>query len=561
VRLPRAPSIWALLLILLVVASFALMQYRWISRVAEVEEQTSRQRLESSLQAFADDFDTEITRVHFAFAGVVVQSAVDVLGKARERLQVFKAQSAYPALVRSVDLEEGVPDPNNIDRGPPPSLTAAVAFALVEPLTGAPFSRSLPPLEAGGGIGFNNLPPAPARPVPLRIRVALDEKYIVRSLLPQLLERHFGPTAHQHYDVLIQSAPMRNAVLRWGSERSGSWERTLGIFTIRPDCLLGQTNQTHFTAADLTTQNTVALLHQPGRCVDRPNPAAGIWIVNIRAHPSLSEVVESARRQNLVISFGVLLGLATALAVLAVTAHRARELAALHEQFAASVSHELITPLSVISSASQNLADGVVENSEQMRRYGKMILVHSEQLSEMIENVLWFARKDSRDDLEVKEVDVEELIDTAAGTCSRILEDSGVTLERSIEQGLPAICGNRTLLLHCLQNLLTNVAKHGQSGKWARIRAAREGSEVAFTIEDRGDGIPSDDVAHVFDPFYRGAGAKQTRVAGLGLGLNLVRKIVEAHSGRIQLRSSRTSGTTVRFTVPIVSVAAQEPDS
>jgi two-component system sensor histidine kinase VicK len=294
-----------------------------------------------------------------------------------------------------------------------------------------------------------------------------------------------------------------------------------------------------------------SILHQPGNCGDTQNSVSGFWIVNIRARPSLDETVNSAKRQNLAVSFGVMFALAIAIGVLFVSARRARELAALHEQFAAGVSHELRTPLSVISSASENLADGVVETAEQLRRYGKMIHAHSEQLSEMIENALWFARRNARDALEVREIDAQELVSAASEACSRTLQESGVVLERDIEPGLPALRGNRTLLLHGLQNLLSNVARYGCSGKWARIRAKREGSSVAFTIEDRGDGIPPDEVARVFEPFFRGKRAKQTNLAGLGLGLSLVRKIVEAHAGKIQLRSKRNLGTTITFTIPI----------
>jgi two-component system sensor histidine kinase SenX3 len=117
---------------------------------------------------------------------------------------------------------------------------------------------------------------------------------------------------------------------------------------------------------------------------------------------------------------------------------------------------------------------------------------------------------------------------------------------------LPPIRGNRTLLLHGLQNLLTNIALYAHAGKWARVSAARRGHFVQFTVEDRGAGIPPEETERVFQPFYRGRGAKQANAAGLGLGLSLVKRIVEAHQGTIDLRSQRNLGTTVAFAVPIV---------
>jgi signal transduction histidine kinase len=129
-------------------------------------------------------------------------------------------------------------------------------------------------------------------------------------------------------------------------------------------------------------------------------------------------------------------------------------------------------------------------------------------------------------------------------------------LERDTESGLPAIRGNRTLLLHGLQNLLANAALYGGAGRWARIQARRNGATVEFTIEDRGAGMPAEDITRVFQPFYRGRGARQANIAGLGLGLALVRKIVEAHDGKVELRSQCGVGTTVVLRVPVF-----DPDS
>jgi signal transduction histidine kinase len=548
----QAPSVWALVLVLPVIAVVALLQYRWIDRVSQVEEQTRRQRLESDLQAFADDFDTEITRVHLVFADLIARSSTDAVGKAHARLQMLRAQSAHPGVVKSVDVEPSPATPYTVDPGPPPSLTAAVAFALAaQPSDKSPFQQQPASHEAATGSRPDALPPQPGlESRQLRIRIVLDEQYIVSVLASDLLERHLGPAADQHYDVLINRRAGGDVLLRWGNGDGRSWDGELGLFAIRPDCLLGPANQTYITTADLTTRNLTSLVRRPGKCVGQQSGATGIWTVSLRMRPGLGEVVNAARRQSLAISFGVLLALAAAITVLVVAAHRARELAALHEQFAAGVSHELRTPLSVISSASENLGDGIVEDAVEIRRYGKMIHAHAEQLAEMIENALWFARRNTEGP-EAGPVDAEELVHAAADTCSRILENAEVVLERDVEPGLPAILGNRTLLLHGLQNLLTNVAKHGQAGKWARIRAARAGEGIVLSVEDRGNGIPADEAARVLDPFYRGARAKKAGVSGLGLGLSFVGKVVTAHSGRIQIQSGRGAGTTVTLTVPV----------
>jgi len=176
----------------------------------------------------------------------------------------------------------------------------------------------------------------------------------------------------------------------------------------------------------------------------------------------------------------------------------------------------------------------------------------------MIENAIWFARGDGKEGLEMEEVIVEELVMQAATTCAGMLQQAGIVLERDTESGLPAIRGNRTLLLHGLQNLLVNVALYGSAGKWARIQARRHGAFVEFTIEDRGAGMSPEDLTRAFQPFYRGRGAKKANIAGLGLGLALVRRIVEAHDGKVELRSQHNVGTTVAFRVPILDLESKE---
>ena len=573
-KLPGRYSAWVLLVTMAVVALLAYQQYRWIDKIANVEAKTSQEKFEASLNAFANDFDTEITRAHLLFAGLDGKTQSDVLQKARERLLMFRKLSSYPAMIASVKIEEALPAPYMIDSGPPLAILVPTIFG--PPITGKT-GRQLPFQVAGAFAaraagGFQVGTAAGMRfmvGVPLQIRVVLDQKYIGSVLLQKLLERHLGPGAEQHYDLLISWAKDTRPVLRWGAQDNKPWDSTVRIFAIRPDCLLGPNNRTYTIRSGQTTLTTTnepiirpqivrsampdltSLLRRRESCGDRSNAIAGLWLVNIRARPSLKEAIDSARRQNLAISFGVMLVLAMAITVLFISGHRARELAARHEQFAAGVSHELRTPLSIISSASANLADGVVENTDQVRQYGKMIHTHSEQLCEMIENALWFAHRDARDQLETQDLDVGELVATATATCGRVLQQAGVALERDIEPGLPYICANRVLLLHALQNLLTNVARHGRSGKWARIRAAHEGSKVVFTVEDRGVGIPAEEAARVFEPFYRGKGAKETRQGGLGLGLSLVKKIVEAHGGMVELRSKGSPGTTIAFTVPI----------
>lgn len=542
---------WGMVAVMAIVTLLGYQQYRWIVRVADAEERTNRERLEASLKAFGDDFDTEITRADLTFFGVTGSASTGVVQKAQKRLGMFRDFAKYPGLIASVDVREGLPNPFDIEAGPPPVLVVPAGFIQTSNRPDGGQYLAVQPF-VGGGTNLHVETGARMQPGGSRrtVRIVLDQTYIVSTLIPALLDRHLGSNAERRYDVLIRSE--KNViVLQTGGNAVREWDVSRAIFSIRPSCLTDQADRGPVTVNSRPTMSIDSVVRRSGKCSDDETGTTGIWTINFRARPSLAESMVSARRQNLFVSFSVLMVLAVTVGILAVSAHRARELAALHKQFAAGVSHELRTPLSVISSASENLADGVVEDRDQVQRYGRMIHNHSEELAAMIENALWFARGDAKEGLEMEEAVPEELVREAAAVCGPMLEQAGVALEREIEPGLPAIRGNRTLLVHGLQNLLANVALYGQAGRWARIRARRCGATVEFAIEDRGAGMSPEEITRVFRPFYRGRRAKHTNIAGLGLGLAIVRRIVEAHDGDIELRSQHDTGTIVAFRIPI----------
>jgi signal transduction histidine kinase len=545
---------WALIAVIGIVALLGYQQYRWIVRVVDAEEATNREKLASSLKAFGDDFDTQITRADLALRGLAGGSATDILEKARERWQMFRELAKYPGLIASVDVTEALPDPFQIAGSPPVlALPAGLIHTSTRPHPGQfiatqPFADGILRARAKSGLQFGGSPAS--------VRAVLDQAYIVRTLLPALLSKYLRLDATQRYDVLVRTVKTGDVVLKTGGDPVREWDASRTIFAVRPDCLTEQADRGIVAVGSRSALSVESLLRRSGKCGDDETGAAGIWTISLQGHPSLAESMVSARRQHLAVSFGVLFALVVTVGILFVSAHRARELAALHKQFAAGVSHELRTPLSVISSASENLADGVVEDQDQVRQYGRMIHNHAEELAAMIENAIWFARGAGKEGLQMEEVMVEELVVEAAATCAGMLQQAGVVLECDTQRGLPAIRGNRTLLLHGLQNLLANVAVYGRAGKWARLQARRHEASVEFRIEDRGAGMSPEDLTRVFQPFYRGRGAEQANIAGLGLGLALVRRIVEAHDGKVELRSQHNYGTTVAFRIPIF-----DPDS
>jgi signal transduction histidine kinase len=260
-------------------------------------------------------------------------------------------------------------------------------------------------------------------------------------------------------------------------------------------------------------------------------------------------MVENLRLRNLGVSFGILLLMGVSVSMLILSTRRANALAQQQMEFVAGVTHELRTPLAVIQSASQNLADGIAKGEAQAKRYGGVIHQQSKRLGDMVEQVLRFAGLSSQHgELHRVSVEVGALVDEAVADCQAELNVCGSELTLRVE-AVPAIDGDRSALLHCLRNLLSNAAKHA-GGAGVKVEARAVGSMVEIVVEDQGAGIDAADLPHVFEPFYRGRRAKEDQVQGSGLGLSLVKKIAEAHGGSVDVSSN--GGARFRLLLPAV---------
>jgi len=223
--------------------------------------------------------------------------------------------------------------------------------------------------------------------------------------------------------------------------------------------------------------------------------------------------------------------------------------------FVAGVSHELRTPVSVISSAAENLADGVVGSSTQVKQYGVLIRNEAQRLAAMIGQVLLFAAT-RNESLQYQPcpVPVAETIDAAVTDLAHLTAANGFTVEKELAPDLPPVMADAKALGRCLQNLMTNALKYGSRGRWMGIRAqpgsGSEAGEVLITVQDRGQGIAPDEIPHIFEPFYRGNAARASQVHGTGLGLSLAKEAAEAMGGRLTVTSRMGEGSAFTLHFP-----------
>jgi signal transduction histidine kinase len=279
---------------------------------------------------------------------------------------------------------------------------------------------------------------------------------------------------------------------------------------------------------------------------------------------SLEAAVSATRTKNFALSSGILMLLAAAVGLIVVSARRADRLARQQLEFVAAVSHELRTPVSVIGAAAGNLADGVVEEPGRVKKYGATIQGEARRLGETVERVLQLAGIASgRAASAPTALPVHTLIEEAIAATRHESEAAGVTVELDIAEelrrspadphGVQRVVGDAAALRSAIQNLISNAIKYGGDARWVRV-SARPLTQKAtrISVEDHGLGIAADDRKHIFEPFYRGREAVARQIQGTGLGLHLVRRIVEAHGGTVTVHSQAGRGST--FTIDLPSV-------
>ena len=238
------------------------------------------------------------------------------------------------------------------------------------------------------------------------------------------------------------------------------------------------------------------------------------------------------------------------------TVRAALQLASLQMDIVASVSHELRTPITAILSAGENFRDGLVRGEDSLKRHGFVITKQARQLKSLVDQVLVYASA-MRDKPwhDVRLLPICELVDDALSKISLQLREAGCTVDREIEADLPLVVGDLSLLSQCLQNLIANAVKYGGQNRWVGVSADLVGmgigsNEVQISVHDHGLGIAEADLAHVFEPFYRGRRAAEAQIRGTGLGLSIARRCAEVFGGRLSVVSTEGVGSVFTLHLP-----------
>jgi signal transduction histidine kinase len=582
------PTPWlfpiAAVVVVLLVA-LAVLQYRWLGDVSAAERERMRANLQSRAGDVTQAFDAELTRAFVAFHIDADRLDADADAAVAAAYGAWQAAAAHPSIVRAVDIIDPADlqtlrrfDPDarrlvatawppavsewlaRLKRMTPPLPTAPSPLLLADAVDGTipALVIAVPKVaKTTDGVGTLRVIADPAS-LARTILVELDAAALRDQALAPLVDRYFAPAADAIVTVVRRDDP--STVIYASDAARRLTDRTADVTAPLFDLRIEDVN--HFQAAgpsgDGRGKVAITIVRRANTPDGRRFIAAGnlmypgAWRLYARYRSdSLDALVAASRRRNFAIVIAVLLLLGVSAALMMLSAERARRLARQQMEFVASVSHELRTPLAVIRSAGENLADGVVSEAAQVKRYGAVVESEGRRLSDMIDRVMRFAGMTSgTKQRPTAPVDVAAVLHDAVAASEPDAAERGVTITVQPNGSLPSIVGDADGLRSAIQNVIGNAIKYSAPGGTVVIAPGESSGHVTIRVEDRGIGIDPVDLPHVFKPFYRGRRAVDAQVRGSGIGLSLVRTIVQEHGGDVRIESQAGEGTRVTIELP-----------
>lgn len=237
-------------------------------------------------------------------------------------------------------------------------------------------------------------------------------------------------------------------------------------------------------------------------------------------------------------------------AAMAAALNRQAELDMMKNNFTQSVSHELRSPLGIIYGHAELLASGSLgELNEDQKQSSSIIMRRVLMLTDLVDDLTALLAAETQE-LRREEIDTTVLVQSLLADYEIRAQSMEITLEAIIQEPVPWILGDSTHLRRVFDNLLANALKFTQPGGSITLRLKAKGEEVHIEVEDDGEGIPEDKLGRIFERFYQVESGSARRHKGTGLGLTLVKEIVEAHRGTISVRSTLGQGTTFIMHIP-----------
>jgi signal transduction histidine kinase len=228
---------------------------------------------------------------------------------------------------------------------------------------------------------------------------------------------------------------------------------------------------------------------------------------------------------------------------------------ALKTQVIRMASHDLRTPITSLRLESDLLkrSANITEQAHVLDRLDRTI----NDLQRMVNDLLDLERIERQASGFRESVSLRALLDSAISVLTGEIENKRHTLHTEIAGDLPSVCGDPVQLLEVIRNLLMNAVKYTPPGGSIHLYTYTQGEHVCIQVKDNGIGIDAEDVPHLFTPHFRAQTALATAEEGNGIGLSLVKTVVERHGGKVWVESQRGSGSTFAFSLPVDQTCIQ----
>jgi signal transduction histidine kinase len=220
--------------------------------------------------------------------------------------------------------------------------------------------------------------------------------------------------------------------------------------------------------------------------------------------------------------------------------------------FVSSVSHEFKTPLTSIKTLIERLQEGKVHDKAKMDQYISVIAKDTDKLTRLVGNILDFSKiEEGKREYDFVETDVTQLVSRQIQEFQRDEIRRDFSIQLLIQEDIPKLALDKEAFSQALINLLDNAVKFSANKKEIHVILSTDEKNVILEVKDKGIGIPPDELDKIFEKFYQGKNALKQTVKGAGLGLTLVKHTVEAHGGRVSVKSRVGEGSTFSLTFPI----------
>jgi len=230
------------------------------------------------------------------------------------------------------------------------------------------------------------------------------------------------------------------------------------------------------------------------------------------------------------------------------SAFRAREASERKlRRFVADASHELRTPLAAVRAYAELFSRGAAERPDDLARSMTGIGRESERMTVLVDDLLLLARLDEGRPLERKPVELDDVVGEAVEMAQTVEPERPIELQTEHA----VVVGDRDRLRQIVDNLLANVRTHTPPGTAVQVSVRRENGNAEIAVSDAGPGLEPDQLAHVFERFYRADPSRARASGGVGLGLSIVAAVAQAHGGTVEARSDPGQGATFTIALPL----------